>query len=71
MLADNFFLGNMKVIQGTKEDDSRLVKLEEGVTNKWRWEWLEKSLALDVAKLFPSLNWTGGPITVVTKDYII
>ena len=71
MLADNFFLGNMKVIQRTKEDEPRLVKLEEGVTNKWRWEWLEKSLALDVAKLFPSLNWTGGPITVVAKDYII
>ena len=35
MLADNFFLGNMKVIQGTKEDEPRLVKLEEGVTNKW------------------------------------
>ena len=71
MLADNFFLGNMKVIQGNKEDERSLVKLEEGVTNKWRWEWLEKLLDLDVSKLFPSLNWTGGPITVVAKDYII
>ena len=70
MLADNFFLGNMKIIQRTKEDELGLVELEESVTNKWRWEWLEKLLVLDLAKLFPSLNWTGGPITVVAKDYM-
>ena len=40
-LADNLFLGNMKIIQRSKENEPRLVELKEDVTNKWRWEWLE------------------------------
>lgn len=68
-LVGNFFLGNMKIVRRTVEDEPSLVKLEENLTNKGRLEWLEK-LVLDAAKLFPSLNWTAGPITVVAKNYI-
>ena len=66
----NLFLGNTKIIRSTEENEPGFVKFEEDATKEWRWEWIEKSLFLDVAKLFPTLNRTGGSITVVKKGCI-
>lgn len=60
----DLLLGNTKIIRSTEEDELGFVKFEEDATKEWRLEWIEKSLFLDVAKLFLTLNRTGGSITV-------
>lgn len=66
----DLLLGNAKIIRSTEEDELGFVKFEEDATKEWRLEWIEKSLFLDVAKLFLTLNRTGGSITVVKRGCI-
>ena len=43
-----------------------------GVRNKWRWDWREKSALVDPLRKFPKakLNWSNGLVTVMAKDHI-
>ena len=48
------------------------VDVDNGVRNKWRWDWLKKSVLVDPLKKFPKakLNWSNRPVTMMAKDHI-
>ena len=50
----------------------KLVDVDNGVRNKWRWDWLEKSVLVDPLNKFPEvkLNWSNGPVRMMAKDHI-
>ena len=50
------------------EDETKLQEVEKTVSNKWRWDWLEKTVVVDPGKICPKLNWKKGPLTLIAKD---
>ena len=50
----------------------KLVDVDDGVRNKWKWDWLKMSVIVDPLKKFSKakLNWSNGPVTKMAKDHI-
>ena len=50
----------------------KLVDVNDGFRNKWRWDWLKMSVIVDPLKKFSKakLNWSNGPVTKMAKDHI-
>ena len=53
-----------------EEDELKLVDIDKDQSNKWRWDWLEKSIVVDPAKILPKSDWSKGSLTLLVKDYI-
>lgn len=49
-----------------------MVDFDDGVRNKWKWDWLKMSVIVDPLKKFSKakLNWSNGPVTKMAKDHI-
>ena len=61
----------MSIIERHKKaDESKLVDVEKGVVNKFRWEWMERVVEFDPLEKFPKLNWTHGSVRLTVKDHI-
>ena len=45
---------------------------DAGLANKRRWEWLEKTVTIDVKKSYPKITWTSNdPLVILLNDCII
>ena len=49
------------------KDSSRVEIVDKECTNKWKWEWMEQSVVVDVND---SASWKCGPLTINLKDDI-
>ena len=57
--------------QIVQRDEGSLADIDNGVTNKFKWEWLERTVSVDVKKAHPKLNWTSDQLlTICLKDCI-
>ena len=51
--------------------DGSLGEIDDGVPNKFRWEWLEKTVSVNVKKDHPKVKWTSDqPLEMCLKDCI-
>ena len=61
----------MLILQRYGEDDElTLIEVEKNEANKWKWDWLEKSVDVDPSKVVPKSGWSKGSINVLVKNYI-
>ena len=64
-------LGNMSEILHRDDQNNVVDQVDEGIPNKWKWEWLQKIVSIDVKNSYPSLQWKSQePLSVCLKDSI-
>ena len=49
---------------------SRFEIVNKECTNKWKWEWMKRSVVVDVNDILHSASWKCGPLTINLKDDI-
>ena len=52
------------------KDSSRVEIVDKKCTNKWKWEWMEQSVVVDINDILHSASWKCGPLTINLKDDI-
>ena len=58
-----------KILTRSK-DSSRVEIVDKECTNKWKWEWMERSVVVDVNDILHSASWKCGLLTINLKDDI-
>ena len=54
-----------------KQSEKELDYDDSAVTNKWRWDWLEKRVTFNPLEKFRKLrSWNGGDVTMYVIDHI-
>ena len=49
---------------------SRVEIVEKECTNRWKWEWMKRSIVVDVNDILHSASWKCGPLTIKLIDDI-
>ena len=58
-----------EILYGAKETDAG--QIDEGEDNKWKWEWMQRSVSIDVKKRYPLMKWNSeDSLSICLKDYI-
>ena len=59
-----------KILHRDKASDTdEIDKVDGNVVNKWRWDWMERTVSIDVKKSFPKIKWEGdGGLKICLKD---
>ena len=52
------------------KDSSRVEIVDKEFTKKWKWEWMEQSVVVDVNDIHHSASRKCGPLTTNLKDDI-
>ena len=52
----------------TRNDYSE--SIDNGVRNKWNWEWLEKEVKVDVKKVLPTTSFSNQNLTFFVGEHI-
>ena len=61
----------MRILERSNRiDAAKVSEVEQNITNKWLWQWMEKLVELDPAAKFPKLEWKHGPLKIMAKDHI-
>ena len=53
----------------TRADEPRLEDIDKGCNNKWKWEWMEKTVTVNVPESV-SKDWNEGPLVIPLKDHL-